>query len=107
MLSITFAFYLQALISEVNKIIIIFQVVHSGTSAEISMLENINSKIVGNKCPYSYVKFSIIIKEWFLNVLLHDPKRVLLVFLEDKLRYISHVLKNFDTSALIERSRFY
>ena len=66
------------------------------------MLVNIDSEVICDYCPNSYVELSLVVQKWLLNVFLYHPKRVLLVFLKDKLRNISHILEYFDASSLIE-----
>ena len=90
-----------------HKVVFVSKVILGGTCTKIAVFININPEIVCDKSPYSDIKFSIIVQKWLLNILLHNPKWVLLIFLKDKFRDVSHVLENFYTSSLIERSWLY
>ena len=107
MLGITFTFYLKTLVCEVHEIIIVFEIIGCGTRSKISVLIDIDLKIISDQRPNSDVEFPIIVKKWLLNILLHYPKWILLILLEDKLWDVSHILENFDASTLIERGRLY
>ena len=66
------------------------------------MLINIDSEVVGDKCPNPDVEFSIVVQERLLNILLYHPERILLIFLKDEIRDVSHVLKDLYPSSLVQ-----
>ena len=66
------------------------------------MLINIDPEIVSDKCPDPDVEFSIVVQERLLNVFLYNPKRILLIFLKDEIRDVSHVLEDFNPSSLVQ-----
>ena len=66
------------------------------------MLINIDSEIVSDKCPDPDVEFSIVVQERLLNVFLYNPKRILLIFLKDEIRDVSHVLEDLNSSSLVQ-----
>ena len=66
------------------------------------MLINIDSEIVGDKCPDPDVEFPIVVQERLLNIFLYHPERVLLIFLKDEIRDVPHVLKNLYPSTLVQ-----
>ena len=65
------------------------------------MLVDVDPEIVRNQGPYSDIKFSVVVQEWLLNVLLNDPEGVLLIFLKNEFGDVAHVFENLDASALI------
>ena len=66
------------------------------------MLINIDSEIVSDKCPDPDVEFSIVVQERLLNIFLYNPKRILLIFLKNEIRDVSHVLEDLDPSSLVQ-----
>lgn len=67
------------------------------------MLVDVNSEVISNKSPYSDIELSVVVQKWLLDILLNDPEGVLLIFLKDELRNVSHVFENLDAPALVER----
>ena len=89
-----------------NKVSVILKVVCCWASAKIAMLINIDSKIICDKCPNPDVEFSIVVQERLLNILLYHPERILLIFLKDEIRDVSHVLEDLYPSSLVQWGRF-
>ena len=48
------------------------------------------------------VEFCIVVQERLLNILLYHPERILLIFLKDEIRDVSHVLKDLYPSSLVQ-----
>ena len=89
-----------------NKVSVILKVVCCWAGAKIAMLINIDSEIVSDKCPNPDVEFSIVVQERLLNILLYHPERILLIFLKDEIRDVSHVLEDLYPSSLVQWGRF-
>ena len=69
------------------------------------MLVDVNSEVISDKSPYSDIKLSVVVQKWLLDIFLNHPEGVLLIFLKDELRNVSHVFENLDAPALVERGR--
>lgn len=67
------------------------------------MLVDVDPEIVRNQGPYSDIKFSVVVQEWLLDVLLNNPEGVLLIFLKNEFGNVTHVFENLDASALVQR----
>ena len=66
------------------------------------MLINIDSEVVSDKCPNPDVEFSIVVQERLLDVFLYHPKRILLIFLKNEIRDVSHVFEDLYPSPLVQ-----
>ena len=66
------------------------------------MLINIDSEIVGDKCPNPDVEFPTVVQERLLNIFLYHPERILLIFLKDEIRDVPHVLEDLNPSSLVQ-----
>ncbi len=89
MLSIAFTFDLQTLICQVYISVLGFEIILGRTCSQITMLVEVNSKIVGNDSPHTHIKFASIKQKWMFHILLDHPGLGLWILLEDELIYVS------------------
>ena len=103
--AVSIIFNLEALVSQMHKIIFICQIVLRTGSAHISLFIDINSKVFGNNGPDAQIKFSFLVQEWLFNVLLNDPKGFFLLFFENELNYVPKLFEYLDATSLVQCSR--
>ena len=100
-----FELVLQTLVGQVDRGVLLLQVVLGGGCAQVAFLKNVNFVVVGNSGPNSYVELAGFVQKRLLDVLLHNPEGLLLVLLENELGYVAQLRENFDAPALIQRCR--
>ena len=73
MLGVALAFDLQALICQMHLNVLVFEIIFSRASSQITMLVEENTIIVSDDSPHSHIKFTPIKQKWMLNILLDHP----------------------------------
>lgn len=71
------------------------------------MFVEIDTIIVSDDCPHTYIKFAPIKQKWMFNILLDHPRLGLWILLEDELIDVSQISKKLDSTTLVKRCRFY
>lgn len=104
-LSIALALYLETLVSQVDEIVLVLEVVIRWARPHVAFFVEIYPVVIGYERPDSDVKLSSKVQKGLLDILLNDPISVVMVSLVYKLVNFSHILKNLDSTPLIHRSR--
>ena len=90
-----------------HKVVFVLQVIVWRCCSNVALFVKVYSKIISNNCPNSNVKLSCEVQKWFLYIFLDDPKRNCLLLLENEICDLLVVPKDLNSSALVERRRFY
>ena len=73
MLRISITLNLKTLVSQVNKIVFILQVVLCTARSKIAMFVEVNTEVISDQSPHSNVELATVEEERMLDVLLHNP----------------------------------
>ena len=73
MLRISITLNLETLVSQVNKIVFILQVVLCTARSKIAMFVEVNTEVISDQSPHSNVELATVEEERMLDVLLHNP----------------------------------
>ena len=98
---------LQTLVGEVDELVFVLEVVRAAGRAEVPLMVDVNSEVVGDEAPDANVELALLVQKRLFNVLLNYPEGVLLVLLEDKLSDVAQILHYFDAPALVQRCRLH
>ena len=68
-----------------HVVVFVPQIVFCGARAQVSVLVEVDTVVVGDQSPDSDVKLPSIKQEWMLNVLLNDPRFCLRIPMKNKI----------------------
>ena len=84
MSAVRFVVFLEALVGQVHIVVAVLQVVLARLRAQVAFSKDVNAEIIRHQRPHSNVEFASLVQEGLFNVLLHHPKGLFLIFLENE-----------------------